>query len=245
MRNLRLTLSFLRRIVNQGPILNTRTSLPNPDILRSISNITKSDRKIPAWIDASDPNTLSDLTDSFIVYNDFISEEEETSLMNELEPYMRRLRYERDHWDDAIHGYRETERRQWNAENNSILKRVSDIAFPPPTPKLAYVHILDLEKSGVIKPHIDAVRFCGNTIAGLSLLSTAVMRLTYDEDESKRADILLSRRSLYIMRDNSRYLYKHAVLGENESVFNGQKIERDRRVSVIMRNEPDKNISER
>lgn len=101
MRNLRLTLSFLRRIVNQGPILNTRTSLPNPDILRSISNITKSDRKIPAWIDASDPNTLSDLTDSFIVYNDFISEEEETSLMNELEPYMRRLRYERDHWDDV------------------------------------------------------------------------------------------------------------------------------------------------
>lgn len=101
MRNLRLTLSFLRRIVNQGPILNTRTSLPNPDILRSISNITKSDREIPAWIDASDPNTLSDLTDSFIVYNDFISEEEETSLMNELEPYMRRLRYERDHWDDV------------------------------------------------------------------------------------------------------------------------------------------------
>lgn len=101
MRNLRLTLSFLRRIVNQGPILNTRTSLPNPDILRSISNITKSDREIPAWIDASDPNTLSDLTDSFIVYNNFISEEEETSLMNELEPYMRRLRYEQDHWDDV------------------------------------------------------------------------------------------------------------------------------------------------
>lgn len=43
-------------------------------------------------------------------------------------------------------------------------------------------------------------QFCGNTIAGLSLLSTAVMRLTHDEDESKRADILLSRRSLYIMR---------------------------------------------
>lgn len=49
----------------------------------------------------------------------------------------------------------------------------------------------------------------------------------------------------FLSRDNSRYLYKHAVLGENESVFNGQKIERDRRVSVIMRNEPDKNISER
>lgn len=58
----------------------------------------------------------------------------------------------------AIHRYRETERRQWNTENSSILKRVSDIAFPPTVSKLAYVHILDLEKSGVIKPHIDAVR---------------------------------------------------------------------------------------
>lgn len=101
MRNLRLKISFLRRILNQGPILNTGTSLSKHDILRSVSNITKPDREIPAWIDASDTNTLSDLTDSFIVYNDFISEEEETSLMSELDPYMRRLRYERDHWDDV------------------------------------------------------------------------------------------------------------------------------------------------
>lgn len=56
---------------------------------------------------------------------------------------------------------------------------------------------------------------------------------------------ILNSFSIFLSSDNSRYLYKHAVLGENESVFNGQKIERDRRVSVIMRNEPDKNISER
>ena len=28
------------------------------------------------------------------------------------------------------------------------------------------MHILDLHEDGYIKPHVDAVRFCGNTIAG-------------------------------------------------------------------------------
>lgn len=28
------------------------------------------------------------------------------------------------------------------------------------------MHVLDLHENGYIKPHVDAVRFCGNTIAG-------------------------------------------------------------------------------
>lgn len=32
---------------------------------------------------------------------DFISELEETQLFEEVEPYMKRLRYEYDHWDDV------------------------------------------------------------------------------------------------------------------------------------------------
>lgn len=94
MCNLRFMLSFLRRIVNQGFILNIRIFLLNFDIFRSILNIIKFDRKIFVWIDVSDLNILSDLMDSFIVYNDFILEEEEIFLMNELEFYMRCLRYE-------------------------------------------------------------------------------------------------------------------------------------------------------
>lgn len=94
MCNLRFMLSFLRRIVNQGFILNIRIFLLNFDIFRSILNIIKFDRKIFVWIDVSDLNILSDLMDSFIVYNDFILEEEEIFLMDELEFYMRCLRYE-------------------------------------------------------------------------------------------------------------------------------------------------------
>lgn len=35
------------------------------------------------------------------VHNDFLSETEEKSILDEIEPYMKRLRYEFDHWDDV------------------------------------------------------------------------------------------------------------------------------------------------
>jgi len=63
-----------------------------------------------------------------------------------------------EHFVQAIHGYRETERLHWNPQNTSILQRVRDIAFPPGTPQLSLVHVLDLAEDGVIKPHIDSVR---------------------------------------------------------------------------------------
>lgn len=36
------------------------------------------------------------------VHEDFISEIDELDFMQEIEPYMKRLRYEFDHWDDVI-----------------------------------------------------------------------------------------------------------------------------------------------
>jgi alkylated DNA repair protein alkB family protein 7 len=140
-----------------------------------------------------------------IIKENFLSVDEEQSLLEEVEPYMKKLRYEFDHWDDAIHGYRETERLEWNEANKKILNRVKDCAFDhfedtKNTNLLAHVHILDLHENGYIKPHVDAVRFCGNTIAGLSLLSDAVMKLTHEKEKHKCASVLLKRRSLYIMR---------------------------------------------
>lgn len=38
------------------------------------------------------------------IITDFISEEEERQLHEEIEPYMSRLRYEFDHWDDVRQG---------------------------------------------------------------------------------------------------------------------------------------------
>ena len=58
----------------------------------------------------------------------------------------------------AIHGFRETEKSQWNDKNKEILNRLRDLALPPGAPQISSVHVLDLAKKGYIKPHIDSVR---------------------------------------------------------------------------------------
>ncbi|XP_011212055.2 alpha-ketoglutarate-dependent dioxygenase alkB homolog 7, mitochondrial [Bactrocera dorsalis] len=208
------------------------------------------------------------------LHTDFITNEEETKLLEEIEPYMKRLHYEFDHWDDAIHGFRETERKQWYPHNRAVLERVRQTAFDGAI--MPYVHILDLAAEGVIKPHVDSTRYCGNTIAGISLLSDSVMRLvrvderkylqgkaveapevastsaqnTADADDAYRnrpettlennfyVDVLLRRRSLYIMSHSSRYNFTHEILGNDVSHFQGQRVKKDRRISIICRNDP-------
>nr|XP_003216811.1 PREDICTED: alpha-ketoglutarate-dependent dioxygenase alkB homolog 7, mitochondrial [Anolis carolinensis] len=168
----------------------------------------------------------------------FLSEEEEALLVAELEPQLRRRRYEEEHWDGAIHKYRETEKSHWSKESHEILQRVRDAALPPGVPQLSQVHVLDLAKTGYIKPHVDSVKFCGCTIAGLSLLSSSVMRLVHEQNPQDCLDLLLERRSLYILRGPARYEYTHEILKDEDSFFNGRKVPRERRISVICRNLP-------
>ena len=42
-----------------------------------------------------------DLIRDMTVHEDFLTEEEEKSLYKEIEPYIRKLRYEYSHWDDV------------------------------------------------------------------------------------------------------------------------------------------------
>ena len=50
--------------------------------------------------------------------------------------------------------------------------------------------------------------------------------------------ILLRRYSLYIMSQTARYNFTHEILKNEESFINNQKIEKNRRISIICRNEP-------
>ncbi|XP_073947910.1 alpha-ketoglutarate-dependent dioxygenase alkB homolog 7, mitochondrial isoform X2 [Choristoneura fumiferana] len=171
----------------------------------------------------------------------FISEEEETALLAELEPVLKRMRYEFDHWDNAIQGYRETERSTWSVGNQAVLGRVRAAAFPEggrDAELLPSAHVLDLAAAGHIRPHIDAVRFCGGVIAGLCLVSDAVMRLAHETHKHLALDALLQRRCLYIMSGVSRYEFTHAVLGGEDSVWRAQRVPRRRRVAVILRSRP-------
>lgn len=208
-----------------------------------------------------------------ILIEDFVNESEEEKLCAEVQKAMRRMRYQYDHWDDAIHGYREMEKLDWWPENDQVFQRVRNKAFVANV--LPHVHILDLAADGIIKPHVDSSRYCGSTIAGISLLTDCIMRLkrvdetkykqnpigndtlalnqqkeeenkrganhTNEKDESNEfnysVDVLLKRRSLYIMKDSARYKFSHEVL-PSKATFLGKEIVKDRRISIICRNQP-------
>lgn len=176
------------------------------------------------------------MRDMTIVPN-FITETEENSLFEEIQNDLRRRRYEYDHWDNAIIGFRELERHKWNPNNEIIINKIRNFAFPPNSTLIKHVHVLDLSESGHIKPHVDSVKFCGNTIAGISLLSDSIMRLVMEEDKSIKFDVFLTRRSLYVMRDEVRFKFTHEILKKEDSVFKGVTVDRGRRISLICRNE--------
>ncbi|OQR71688.1 transcription factor collier-like [Tropilaelaps mercedesae] len=175
----------------------------------------------------------------FRIEENFISKDEEGRLIEEIEPHLKRLRYERDHWDGAIVGYREVERKQWSQENQQVMNRVRERCFAFDALHLPMVHCLDIAKEGEIKPHVDAVRFCGSIITGLSLMSTAVMRLALESDDSRWVKILLPQRSVYVMSGPSRYNFTHAILADKESFFKERHIPRERRISVMFRIQPE------
>jgi len=191
------------------------------------------------YLISADAESLVDLEAGLTLIPAFITEAEEEALFGEVNPYLRRLRYEANHWDDAIHDYRETEKPNWNDKNSLVIERLKRVAFGHgSTTPLSHVHVLDVSEKGYIKPHIDAVRFCGNTVAGISLLTDSVMRFVHESQPSRRASLLLPRRSLYVMRDEARFRYTHEILRSEESTFGGQQIPKGRRISIICRNAP-------
>ena len=71
-----------------------------------------------------------------------------------------RRKYQKGHWDNAIEGYRETERGAWNEANTQTLQRYTEQCFSSDV-SLEQTHVLDLAAWGVIKPHVDSIKFCG------------------------------------------------------------------------------------
>ena len=59
----------------------------------------------------------------------------------------------------AIVGFRETERKNWNFLNTVTVDRMRETGFASSeTRLLPYIHVLDLSEDGYIKPHIDSSR---------------------------------------------------------------------------------------
>lgn len=111
-------------------------------------------------------------------------------------------------------------------------RRIEDIVGRELT-FLPRVHVIDLADTGFINPHVDSVKFSGGVVAGLSLLTDAVMRFRPANLELgtpisglEPTDFVVAQNSLYVMSGQVRFEYTHEVLPRNPPA---------RRLSVMFR----------
>jgi alkylated DNA repair protein alkB family protein 7 len=99
-----------------------------------------------------------------------------------------------------------------------------------------------------LNAHVDSVRFSGDLVAGLSLLSGSIMRFRpersddsptddadQDRDTDSYVDLYLPPLSLYVMSGTSRYHYTHELLPGGATFAGDTVVNRDRRISIMFR----------
>jgi alkylated DNA repair protein alkB family protein 7 len=182
-----------------------------------------------------------------VVYSDFVTETEGESLVHDIMTRMKRRRYEKGHWDAVITDYKEVELLESESlqeESRNAMERVRDLLIAARHVDCSVTwlpcHAIDLKRDGKLKAHVDSVKFSGGVVAGISLLSSSVMRLKPDgEPNGGWVDMYLPPLSLYILSSLSRYRYSHELL-PCSSIFEKPDgttilVQRDQRLSVIFR----------
>lgn len=94
--------------------------------------------------------------------------------------------------------------------------------------------INEYEPGQGIASHIDCVPCFDDTILSISLESACVMDFTATSSTT-HIPRLLEAGSLVVMRDEARYHWKHGIAKRKYDLYDGQKIERGRRVSLTFR----------
>ncbi|CAH8643168.1 unnamed protein product [Dicrocoelium dendriticum] len=198
------------------------------------SSVLNSPANVP-W-KFSHPNLACLVRDELVIHKNFISCVEEENLVKELDSHLSRHKFESSHWDYAITQYREIERTHWIDTNRPVIQRLKDFTastvrhnsikgLPVDQLVLPSVHVLDLAENGEIRAHVDSVRFCGGSIAVVSLLSDSVLRLAVAPPQEVVAlpadqpnlrdltlppdgwlDVFIPRRSVYVLLGGTRSL---------------------------------------
>ena len=83
-----------------------------------------------------------------------------------------------------------------------------------------------------IASHIDCVPCFGDTIASLSLSASCLMDFKKDNES---ASILLEPRSLVLLSGEARYNWQHGIAARKSDLYEGVRIQRQRRVSLTFR----------
>ena len=97
------------------------------------------------------------------------------------------------------------------------------------------VIINEYEPGEGISSHIDCEPCFKDTIVSLSLGSDCVMNFTNKFDKTKKIPVWLEPRSLVVLSGEARDKWLHGIPARKSDVWDGQKRERQRRVSLTFR----------
>lgn len=247
-------------------------------MIRITSLTRRHDRSICRWLFINQQglhgvrsihDLISDFHKDFFFVPDFISPAEENDLLSAVNVSLKRKKYEGNHWDSVISQYKEIEinESKLNSEAVSILSKCRKFIDFKIEKSVKYlpVHAIDLADDGMIYPHVDSVKFSGELIAGLSLLSDRILFLqpadadsptdndnqVWNQDETVKSPyqysyaLAVPRRSIYILKGPLRYSYAHSILGKSSEFISAPdsvsivpelpNLSISRRVSVMFR----------
>jgi alkylated DNA repair dioxygenase AlkB len=83
-----------------------------------------------------------------------------------------------------------------------------------------------------ISAHVDDPQKFGEWIISVSLGGNCIVKFTKN-NESR--DIYIKKRSVYEMKSDARYKYKHQIENLKSDIINENKINRERRISITFR----------
>jgi len=86
-----------------------------------------------------------------------------------------------------------------------------------------------------ISPHIDCEPCFGEPIISISLSGSCIMNFELMPNSKRKIPVFLERRSLIIMKAESRSKWYHSIPVRLTDIFNGEVYKRSRRVSVTFR----------
>ncbi len=121
---------------------------------------------------------MSTLKKCFLLRKEFISKAVEEALLLELGKKLKKFRWSEGHFDDKICNYREFSISDLSdyPTLKSLMQtaEMKELLLSRP---LLPVHVLELRRDGIIRPHTDNHAYSGRMIAGLSLGEEATMTL--------------------------------------------------------------------
>ncbi|NDE90702.1 MAG: alpha-ketoglutarate-dependent dioxygenase AlkB [Alphaproteobacteria bacterium] len=85
-----------------------------------------------------------------------------------------------------------------------------------------------------IAPHIDCIPCFSDTIISLSLAGPCVMDFS-NPVLPQKTSLLLQPRDLIILSGAARYRWQHGIAARKSDLYDGQKINRQRRISLTFR----------